>query len=226
MRVTRSRALTTALTVAALLALFVRPAAAAPAANLANLRNNVGIAQTPLSNANFDNVGYSFSSVALQLAGVTGGSTVNADGFAYTWPNVASGASDNVVARGQIVPVTVPQGATKLGFLSSADHGPSTGKFILTYEHVDETGATVTTTVEKALTFSDWTLAGGTGSSAPGNITAITTNTRVLQSAVPDNVKAYVFSVSLALDTTKTLKSIKLPTAYSGGIHIFDIATK
>lgn len=222
----RSRALVTIVAALALLLTIVRPASAAGVANLATLRNNTGIAQTPADNANFDGVGYSYSSVALQLAGVAAGGTVTADGFSYTWPSVSAGANDNVVARGQVLPVALAAGKTKIGFLAVADHGPSTGKFLLNYEYTDATGALATKTVEQSLTFSDWTLNGGTGAPSRGNVQAIETTTRLLMSAAPDTVKAYVYSVSMTVDPTMTLKSIKLPAAYAGAIHIFDISAK
>lgn len=194
--------------------------------DLSKLRNNVGIAQLPTSNANFDGVGYSYSALALQAAGVTPGSTVAVDGFSYTWPTTNSGGSDNVVARGQIIPMAVPAGATHLGLLAVADHGPSTGTFLLSYDDTDADGAPVTKTVEHTLTFSDWTLNGGGATPSAGNVEAIETVTRVLQSAAPDGTRAYVYSVAVPLDPTMTLRSIKLPLAYAGQIHIFDLAVR
>ena len=187
---------------------------------LSSLRNNVGIAQNPASNANFDGVGYSYSAPVLQAVGVRPGTTLTADGLTYTWPATGSGANDNVIARGQTIPLTPPTGATKLGFLGVADHGPSTGKFVLSY--TDALGNV--STVEHALTFSDWTLNGGGAVPSAGNTEVVEVPTRVLQSAVPDGTKAYVYSVTLPVDPTKTLTSVKLPIGYSGQIHIFDLA--
>jgi cytochrome c len=191
-----------------------------PAGDISRMRNNVGIAQLPTSSADFDGVGYSYSAQALQLAGVTPGGTVTAGGFSFTWPTTSSGAADNVVAAGQVVPITAPAGATKLAFLGAADHGPSTGTFRLTYAAADGTE----TVVDRNATFSDWTLAGGTAGLAPGNVVAIETQYRSFLSAVPMTTKAYVFVVTIPLDPSMTLKSVRLPAGYAGRIHLFDVA--
>ena len=191
---------------------------------LTSLRNNVGIAQTPASNANFDGVGYSYSAVALRAAGVTPGGTVTADGVDFTWPETASGAADNVIARGQTVRLDAAEGAEKISFLTVADHGPSTGTFAFNYEYTDAEGNLQTTTVERGFTVSDWTLNGGGAQVSPGNVTAITTQTRVLMSAAPDGVRAHVFAVTLPLEPGMALRSVTLPKGYTGAIHIFDIA--
>ena len=192
--------------------------------DLSALRNNTGIAHDPTSNANFDGVGYSYSAPVLRAVGAAPGAKVTADGLTYTLPSTPSGASDNVVARGQTIPLSGTVGATKLGFLAAADHGPSTGKFTLNYEFTDATGVVQRKAVDVNMTFSDWTLNGGGGSPSPRNTTAVTVPTRVLASAAPDGTKAYLFSVTALLDRTMTLKSVKLPLAYAGQIHLFDVA--
>ena len=194
--------------------------------SLSSLRNNTGIFQDPRSNANFDGVGYAYSSVALRAGGAAPGGTVNADGFAFTWPTTASGVADNVVARGQTVQLEGAAGKSALGFLTAADHGPSTGTFLLNYEYTDAQGVTRTTSVEHGLTISDWTLNGGGAQASPGNTTAITTPFRIMLGAAPDPTKAYVFAASVPIEAGKTLKSVTLPAGTSGSIHIFDIATK
>jgi hypothetical protein len=193
--------------------------------DLTQMRNNTGITHDPTSNADFDGVGYSYSALALRAAGVAPGGTVTANGLTYSWPSVGSGVSDNVVARGQVIPVDAPAGATKLGFLASANHGPSAGTFILNYEYTDALGVLQTKAVEVNLTFSDWTLNGGGGSLSTGNTIAITMVTRMLLSAAPDATESYVLSVTTPLDPSMRLKSIKLPLITSSGqIHLFDLA--
>ena len=192
--------------------------------DLSKLRNNVGITHDPMSNANFDGVGYSYSSLVMRTHDAGPGAKVTADGLTYTIPTTNSGASDNVVARGQTIPMSAPAGATKLGFLAAANHGPSTGKFQLSYEYADEAGVVQTKVVEANMTFADWTLNGGGAAPSPRNTIAVTTPTRLMSNAAPDNTKAYLFSVTTPLDPTMTLKSIKLPTAYAGQIHLFDVA--
>src|SRR5689334_19305162 len=86
--------------VSVFIAMAVMPATALADDLVKPLFNNVGIAQDPGSNANFDTVGYSLYAPALTLAGVSGGSAVNADGLHFTWPNEASGKPDNMVVDG------------------------------------------------------------------------------------------------------------------------------
>ena len=193
---------------------------------LSSLRNNVGIAQDPTSNANFDGVGYSYSSLAFRAANVTPGGAVNVDGLTYTWPSTTSGAADNVLARGQTVEVDAPAGAERIGFLAAANHGPSAGTFGFNYAYTDADGVARTKTVQRSLEFSDWTLNGGGGTASAGNITAITTQFRMQLSAAPNPVKTYIFSVSAPLEPGMTLESVTLPAGYTGGIHIFAVAVK
>ncbi len=93
----------------------------APAANLAADFDNVGISlDSNQAAANFDGGGFSYSATGLANAGLTPGATVNADGLAFTWPNVAAGAPDNVLAAGQIVLMSGTAGQTTLGLLGSS----------------------------------------------------------------------------------------------------------
>ena len=188
--------------------------------------NNIGIAQDPISGADFDGVGFSYSALALRLAGVEPGGTVAADGFEFTWPDEPSGGADNVASFGQTVPVTVPDGATRIGFLTAANHGPSQANVVLNYTFVDEMGAPQTSKVTVPVVVSDWTLNGGGQQPAAGNTIAITTPFRMLQSAAPEPTKAYVFVVSVPIDPTMELVSVKLPLGTAGQVHVFGMATK
>jgi hypothetical protein len=193
---------------------------------LDNFFNNIGIAQDPISGADFDGVGFSYSALALSLAGVEPGGTVAADGFEFTWPDEPSGGADNVASFGQTVPVTAPAGATRIGFLTAADHGPSQANVVLNYSFVDELGVTQTSKVTVPVVISDWTLNGGGQQPAAGNTIAITTQFRMLQSAAPEPTEAYVFVVSVPIDPTMELVSVKLPLGTSGQVHVFGMATK
>ena len=223
LRVSRTPVLA-AVTLTLLVVLLPARSASAAGDDLDSLRNNVGIAQDPTSNANFDGVGFSYSALALRAAGVAPGDTIEHADVSFTWPQTASGASDNVVARGQTINLVGAGGATKLAFLGASDHGPITAPFTFTYQYVDELGAVASESVEVPVTFSDWTLNAGTSVPAANNTSVIETSFRVSNSTQPEQVATHVFAVTVPLDGSKTLTSIRLPLGYPGQIHLFDLA--
>lgn len=227
------------LTVAATaLALLVALQATAPAGatevSLTTFFNNVGIQHdVTQSSANFDGGGYNYSLQALQLGdpangfpGVTPGQKINTGGFSFTWPARAAGQPDNVVARGQVIPVAAAAGAKKLGFLSSATNGPVGGTLALNYTYTDADGVVQQKSVSKAVTVTDWTRGlTGDGALAPNNTVVLKTLFRTQNpGTLPLPTQPNVFLVTVALDPTMTLESIKLPVA--PGIHIFGLATQ
>ena len=211
---------------ALLLAAGVMPAGAAEV-NLTTFRNNTGIVQTPLSNANFDGGGWSYSSVALRVAGLDPGEVITTGGHSYTWPNTADGAKDNVAAGNQTIPVTPPAGATKVGFLGVSTNGPVTAVFKFNYTYVDAvTGETKSVSVPTTLTFSDWTLNAGMQAAHASNTIVVTSAFRMTADNLqPERVNTHVFALSTPLDATKTLKSITLPPLTgSGQVHLFGMS--
>ena len=182
---------------------------------------DVGISgDSATTGADFDGSGYSYSANALSSAGVNPGSTVTAGGSSFTWPNVASAAlysakPDNYEAVGQTIPAS---GSTSIAFLGSATNGPSSGTAVVNYTD----GSTQSVT----LSFSDWTLNGGSASVQSGNTTAVTTSYRNSQSGTADQVKTYVFATTpVNLTSGKTVASVTLPSsANQGALHVFSIA--
>ncbi|WP_328459664.1 lectin [Streptomyces sp. NBC_00448] len=170
----------------------------------------------------FDDGGWAYSQNALAAAGATGGAKVSADGLDYTWPAIASGQPDNLEVAGQTLPQPAGTSGAYLGLLGSATNAPTDGSGVpgaLTVTYTDGTTAKAT------VTFSDWTLNGAGSKPVPGNTTAITTDYRNTGSGGKDNVKAYVFSVKVPLDATKTVASVTLPvTGASGTVHLFAIS--
>lgn len=170
----------------------------------------------------FDDGGWAYSQNALAAAGATGGAKVSADGLDYTWPAIASGHPDNLEVAGQTLPQPAGTSGAYLGLLGSATNAPTDGSGVpgaLTVTYTDGTTAKAT------VTFSDWTLNGAGSKPVPGNTTAITTDYRNTGSGGKDNVKAYVFSVKVPLDATKTVASVTLPvTGASGTVHLFAIS--
>ncbi len=159
-----------------------------------------------------------YSATALAATGVTPGSTVNADGIAYTWPNEPAGSNDAIEASGQTIPVVLPSGATKIGLLGSAtdaDASGATGTLTVTY--------TDGSTQQIPVAFSDWTLGAGAYQPLAGDTVAATTPYRNIDDGTSDGVKTYVYSVSAALQSGKTVASVTLPNPSNGFIGVFDI---
>lgn len=170
----------------------------------------------------FDDDGWAYSQQALAAAGVTAGSTVTADGLDYTWPQSTAGRPDNLEMAGQTVTQAPGTKGGVLGLLGAAANAPTDGSGVpgeLTVTYTD--GSTTKATV----TFSDWTLNGGSSQPVAGDTTAVTTAYRDTATGGRDNVKAYVFSVKVPIDATKEVASITLPvTGDSGDVHVFALA--
>jgi hypothetical protein len=180
--------------------------------------NNTGIENDGSTGANFDADGYAYSAQALSAAGVGPGSQVTASGMTFAWPNVSAGAADNYQANGQTVVVSGSGGSGSIAFLGAATNGPSTGT--ATVNFTDGTSQSVT------LSFSDWTLNGGSASVQAGNTVAITTPYRDTTSGGRDTVATTVFATSaISLPSGKTVASVTLPASTNqGALHVFAIA--
>jgi hypothetical protein len=167
--------------------------------------------------ASFDGHGNSYSAQALQGVGITPGSTVPFNGVTFTWPTPASGQPNNWQANGQVIPVS---GGGTLAFLGASANGASTGTFTVNYSG----GGTQTFN----LTFSDWTLGGGTLSPSPGNQIVVTMpyrNTPTGNQTHRPNV--FYVQVTLTVPSGQMIQSVQLPATESPGqIHIFAIGTK
>jgi predicted alpha-1,2-mannosidase len=171
------------------------------------------------STADYDGDGYSYSAQALAAAGLSAGATLTSGGLTYTWPSTTPGQPDAVVAGGQTIPVTTPAGATSLGFLGSATNGGTTGASgTVTINYTDGTSSTAT------LGMSDWTLDANTVSPSYGNVVIATTPYR----NEPDgeqSVNTYIFAQTVAIDGSKTVASVTLPSdVANGAIGIFAIS--
>ncbi len=182
--------------------------------------NNVGTSSDGAStNASFDNGGTSYSAQALAWSGIKPNQAFVYDGITFTWPGAAAGAANNYVAAGQVLPVTPVVNATTLGFVGSANNGPSSGTATITY--------TDNSTLHFTLGMSDWTLGAGKVQPSFGNKIVTATLYRDTNTGSKQNVKTYLFYTYVGLDPAKTIQSVTLPTqATSGRIHIFTIGTR
>lgn len=199
---------------ASLSAIVARPG------DLAPYYNNIGISNDGVAGpANYDG-GWSPSQQALTAAGLAPGATVKAGGLTYTSPNVPAGQPDNIMAAGQTIPVTVPTGATELGFLGSAANAASGSQGTVTVTYTDGTSATAT------LGMSDWAL-GGNPNATPlfGNVVAATMPYRNFADGTTQTLKMYVFAATIPVNAGKAVASITLPDSVThGSIGIFAIS--
>jgi predicted alpha-1,2-mannosidase len=195
------------------------PSFDAPGGALPSHFDNVGTSDDAnRAAADYDLVGYSYSAQALAAAGVRPGGTVTAGGLTFTWPSAGAGAPNNVIAAGQTVDVTAAAGAARLSLLGSGTHGNPSGTLTVTY--TDGTSQTAT------IGLSDWTLNGGSGQPAFGNVTAATSAYRNRTSGGTDQVRTYVFATApVTLTAGKQVRSVRLPaTVSTGRMHVFAIA--
>jgi glucoamylase len=108
---------------------------------------NVGITSASGASAgNYDGIGDSFSAAGLAADALSPGQQLLHDGLAITWPGVAPGQPDNVVADGQTIAVT-GTGST-LGIIGASAYGSTSGTVTVSYANGTTSSATVT--------FADW----------------------------------------------------------------------
>jgi beta-glucosidase len=108
---------------------------------------NVGITDdTNTTPGSLDGEGASLSAQALAAAGITPGGTVSHDGLTFTWPAVASGVNDNIVASGQTVPLSGSGGSLGVFGLSTFSTTSGSGQVIYTDG----------STQDFSLSFADW----------------------------------------------------------------------
>jgi hypothetical protein len=189
-----------------------------PYAALADAFDNVGItADSDHTPGNFDGYGNSFSATALADVGITPGGQVTSGGVSFSWPDVAAGESDNVVASGQVIAFSGSGGT--LGFLGVANNGDASGSGTITYTD----GSTQSFTIE----YPNWITATPVNGDALVATTSYFNRTTTGAARTPS-----LFAAFVTLDSGKTIAAISLPdvsgTAVSTStvsMHIFAIAT-
>jgi endoglucanase len=178
--------------------------------------NNTGVSNNTATNmANYDGEHFSYSAQALQADGITPGSTITSNGFAFTWPDITSGMANNYRSNGQTIAVTPINHAQNLALLGSATDGTASGTATITYTD----GSTQTFT----LSFTDWAgLTPRFGNTVVASMPYRNTHSGQQPMAV------YLFSTSIALQSGKTVQSVTLPAIVGrrSSLHVFAIATK
>ncbi|HEV2344549.1 MAG TPA: NEW3 domain-containing protein, partial [Actinocrinis sp.] len=185
--------------------------------SMAAALNNVGITDdTNTKPGNFDGPnGASYSAQALAAAGLTPGGAFAHDGVTFTWPNVASGTNDNIVAGGQAVPLS--GSGTTLGILGSSAYGTGSGTGTVVYTD----GSTQTF----GLAFADWW-----SSSAAGGTDIAATLSYINNNAGKQTQTVHLYYQAVPLTTGKTVQAVILPNVSAGATpnvvatHIFALA--
>ncbi|MFI6096478.1 glycoside hydrolase family 3 C-terminal domain-containing protein [Lentzea sp. NPDC051213] len=167
-----------------------------PYGSVAAAFNNIGISNDnqPAAGA-FDGSGLNYSAQALAAAGLNAG-PVNVGGIGFTWPS--SNVANNVVAGGQVVPVS--GSGRLLGFLGSSAFGSTTGSGSIVY--------TDGSTQSYSLSFADW----WSSSALPGtSIAAAPAYLNVGPNSSRQDQRVHVYLAWAPLDPAKTVKYVILP---------------
>jgi beta-glucosidase len=187
-----------------------------PYPSLAAAYTNTGISDdaNPAA-ASFDGGDLSWSAQALAAAdpALVPGGPVAHDGTTFTWPDVAPGRPDNVVAGGQTIAVS-GTGAT-LGLVGAANNGTASGTATVIYAD----GSTQTFDVS----FSDW----WANSAAQGS-DILTTAAYLNSSGGPNLRNVSLYYAAVPLDPAKAVKYVTLPDVSRGPVsglamHIFTV---
>jgi hypothetical protein len=179
--------------------------------------DNVGItdAANPIS-GNFDGGGQSYDVAGLARAGLAPGQTVTVDGVPVTWPAIAAGRADNVVAGGQTI--RIHGAGHTLVLLGAGTWAPAneTAKGRITY--ADGSSRSI------ELSFNDWTAT--TASTNSPIVTTSPSNVEPGSGNLP--VPVHVYADAVALRPGTTVRSITLPRVNDGivgmphvALHVF-----
>ncbi|MGW7258983.1 GH92 family glycosyl hydrolase [Streptomyces sp. NPDC054834] len=164
--------------------------------------------------ADYDGGGWSYSRQALAAAGLTPGHQSTVDGLTFTWPDSPPGRPDNVSSAGQTIELPTP--AAELSFIGSAVNGNQQTKATVTYTDGS------TDTID--LSFTDWTIGGGSGTVQYGNETVAKTAYRNVAGADKDPVATYVFATKpFEAPSGRSIRSVRLPD--DADLHVFTLAT-
>ncbi len=183
-------------------------AAPAPFAGLSAFFDNAGT--TPDGNTgsgDLDGSGYSFSTEALSLRGVSPGALISSHGTKFTWPTASPGSRNNATAQGQTV--GVPGSSDRLGFLVTATGGNAVaGSGTITY--------TDGTTQQYRISSPDW------AAPPPSGVAPVVSTPYRNGPGGKDNRQVNVYHADVRVDPHKTVHRVRLPDV--PGLHVFAVA--
>ena len=186
---------------------------AIPFPSLPDAYGNVAISDDARpAEGDLDGGGVSLSAQALAAAGITPGGTVTHGGLSYTWPDVAAGKPDNVVAGGQAFRFS--GSGDQLGFLGLGDYGAASGSGLITY--------TDGTTQPYTISFPDWWSGGGD---------TVATFPYINTPTGRQNQTVHLYMATVKLQAGKTVQLVTLPDISQGAtrgnvaMHIFAVTT-
>ena len=188
------------------------------ATSLAAAFDNAGISDNSNEAAgDYDGVGDSFSTEALAAGTptpLTQGGQVTVDGTTLTWPDVAPGTPDNVVAAGQTI--NLSGSGTDLGFIASSQNGTATGTVTVNYKDGSSQSFN--------LNVADWYA----NAPAVGDQLLTTTSSWNYQTNSIGAHPVSVYYAAVPLESGKAVSSVTLPTLDNSGgttaMHIFAMA--
>lgn len=172
--------------------------------------------------ANFDGGGWSYSAKALAAAGAAPGGTVSADGFDFTWPDVAPGAPDNIVVGGGDQVLDVSKTSAKRHEAEPARQRRLRRHHRHRHAHLHRRDHPAGRDRLQRLDARR-----RRGHPSFGNTIAVHTAYRDVMGGSTDPVGTDVFATApIALQSGKQLASVTLLTTTQGGdMHVFGIAT-
>ncbi|WP_286345343.1 GH92 family glycosyl hydrolase [Frondihabitans sucicola] len=170
-----------------------------------------------------DGEGNAFSAASLAANGFKPGTTVAVPGTALTFdlPAVAAGKPDNATGNGQVIPLDLGDGVTKLSVIGTANEKPQDTVGTLTYSD----GSTGSLPIQ----FGDWTAA--VTSPQFGNVVVAKSNGRYGGGSQGDDAVAAIYATApFTLPAGKKAVSLTLPVQTGditkvGRIHVFAVAT-
>lgn len=186
--------------------------------NLSSYYNVNGIYTdgTATSNNGYDGVGYGYSETAIQDACGSAGPPNTAYACSGTYPALSFAESTSVTVNFQfgpadapdavtgegLGPITLPSGQfTELQMLGSGVEGAQTGSVVVNYTDGSNT------TLEQ--TFGDWYSSKCTDT---GELAGLITPYRITPTGTDDDRPFYICFYNLAIDPTKTVSTLVLPS--------------
>lgn len=180
-------------------------------ASAAAAYNNVGITATSDPEpGNIDGGGSSFLAEKLAEKGAAPGAKLSANGFEFTWPDVAPGTKDNVTGEGQTISVTGKGNA--LAFLGTGTSGSAGGAATVYYAD----GTTDSGTVGMP----NWCCLAQDSYGAKVAIRTLGKNTP--SGPAYPTTEYRVYTSTLAIDPAKEVVAVTLPS--NSAFHVFDLA--